>query len=127
MAGSLVADALLVAIGTAVFPSTRDYVHSQFHDYARLPIIGVVIACAAWPVVTRITSQPRWMYFRMGIVVTLVLWLPDIDISAKGQPARAVVVLMAMHLAVALVTYKCLVHVAKVRAPHATRTDISAP
>jgi hypothetical protein len=127
LAGSLVADVLLVAIGTAVFPSTRGYVHFQFHDYARLTILGVVVACAAWPLVTRITSQPRWIYFRMAIVVTLVLWLPDIYIWVRGQPARAVAVLMAMHLAIALVTYNCLVHVAKVREPHATRTDVSAP
>ena len=38
IAGSLLADAALVAIGTAVFPSTKGYVHFQFHDYARLTI-----------------------------------------------------------------------------------------
>ena len=54
IAGSLAADALLVVIGQAIFPGTRGYVHFQFHDYARLTVIGVIIACAAWPVVTRI-------------------------------------------------------------------------
>lgn len=53
LAGSLAADAILVVIGTTLFSSTRDYVHFQFHDYAKLTIIGVVIACLAWPVVTR--------------------------------------------------------------------------
>jgi hypothetical protein len=115
LAGSLGIDAALVAIGTAVFPSTKGYVHFQFHDYARLTIIGVIIACAAWPIVTRISSAPRWLFFRLAILVTLVLWLPDLYILAKSQPAKAVAVLMCMHLAIALVTYNALVHVAPVR------------
>ena len=115
LAGSLSVDAAIVAIGTAVFPSTKGYVHFQFHDYARLTIIGVIIACLAWPIVTRISSAPRWLFFRLAILVTLVLWLPDLYILAKGQPAKAVVVLMCMHLAIALVTYSALVHVAPVR------------
>ena len=115
LAGSLGVDAALVAIGTAVFPSTKGYVHFQFHDYARLTIIGVIIACAAWPIVTRISSAPRWLFFRLAILVTLVLWLPDLYILAQGQPAKAVAVLMCMHLAIALVTYNALVHIAPVR------------
>ena len=113
--GSLAADALLVAAGTALFPSTKGYVHFQFHDYAKLTIIGVVIACLAWPVVTRISSAPRWLFFRLAILVTLALWLPDLYILDLGQPGRAVAVLMLMHVAIALVTYNCLVHVAPVR------------
>jgi hypothetical protein len=115
LVGSLAVDAALVAIGTAVFPSTKGYVHFQFHDYARLTVIGVVVACLAWPVVTRISSAPRWLFFRLAILVTLVLWLPDLYILAKGQPVKAVAVLMCMHLAIALVTYNALVHVAPVR------------
>jgi hypothetical protein len=115
MVGSLVADALLVAIGTAVFPSTKGYVHFQFHDYARLTIVGVLIACVAWPIVTRITSSPRWLFFRLAIVVTMVLFIPDLWLLAKHQSPRAVGVLMAMHLAIALVTYNALVRVAGVR------------
>ena len=83
VAGSLAADAALVVIGTAIFPSTRGYVHFQFSDYAKLTVIGVVIACLAWPVVTRITSEPRWLFFRMAIAVTLVLWLPDLYILSR--------------------------------------------
>lgn len=113
IAGSLAADAVLVAVGTAIFPSTRGYVHFQFHDYARLTVIGVVIACLAWPVVTRISSHPRWLFFRLAILVTLVLWLPDLYILVKGQSPEAVAVLMIMHLAIALITYNCLVHLAK--------------
>ena len=45
LVGSLAADAALVAIGTAVFPSTKGFVHFRFSDYARLTVIGVVIAC----------------------------------------------------------------------------------
>jgi len=113
-AGSLAADAILVAIGEAVFPSTKGYGHFQFSDYAKLTVIGVLIACVAWPVVTRISSAPRWLFFRMAILVTLVLWLPDVYILHGGAPPRAVAVLMVMHLAIALVTYNCLVHVAAV-------------
>jgi hypothetical protein len=115
IAGSLAADAILVVIGTHVFPSTKGYVHFQPGDYGKLTVIGVIIACAAWPIVTRISSTPRWLFFRQAIAVTLVLWLPDLWILSKGAPSRAVAVLMVMHLAIALVTYNCLVHVAKVR------------
>jgi hypothetical protein len=76
--------------------------------------IGVVIACLAWPVVTRISSTPRWLFFRLAVLVTLVLWLPDLYLLDLGQPGRAVAVLMVMHLAIALVTYYGLVHIARV-------------
>jgi len=115
VAGSLAADAILVVIGEAVFPSTRGYVHFRFADYAKLTVIGVLIACVAWPVVTRISSAPRWLFVRMAILVTLVLWLPDLYILHGGAPPRAVAVLMVMHLAIALVTYNCLMHIAGVR------------
>jgi hypothetical protein len=113
--GSLAADALIVKAAVAAVPADKGYVHFQFSDYARLTVVGVVIACAAWPVVTRITSSPRWVFFRMAIAVTLVLWLPDLYLLYKGQPLRAVAFLMAMHLAIALVTYNLLVHVAPCR------------
>ncbi len=115
LGGSLGADALLVAICERAFPSTRGYWHFQFSDYAKLTIIGVIIACVAWPVVTRISSAPRWLFFRQAILVTLLLWLPDLYILYQGAPGRAVAVLMVMHVAIALVTYNCLVHVAAVR------------
>ena len=116
VAGSLAVDAILVVIGQAIFPSTRGYVHFQFSDYAKLTVIGVLIACAAWPVVTRISSAPRWLFLRLAIAVTLVLWLPDLWILHLGQPVQAVVVLMLMHLAIAVVTYNCLVRIAAIRA-----------
>jgi hypothetical protein len=116
LAGSLAADAALVAIGTAAFPSTKGYGHFHFNDYAKLTVIGVVIACAAWPIVTRISSSPRWLFFRLAILVTAALLLPDFYILAKGQPADAVGVLMVMHLAIAVVTYVALVLGAPVQA-----------
>jgi len=113
--GSLVADALLVALGTAIFPATKGYVHFEFSDYAKLTVIGVILACAAWPIVTRITSSPGWLFVRLAILVTLALYLPDLWLLVKGAPPDAVAVLMAMHLAIAVVTYNLLVHVAPVR------------
>jgi len=115
LVGSLVADAAIVAIGEAAFPSTKGYAHFRFSDYSKLTIIGVIIACVAWPIVTRISSAPRWLFFRLAIVVTLVLLLPDLYILKQGQPAKAIAVLMVMHLAIALVTYNALVHLAPVR------------
>ena len=115
LGGSLLADAALVAVGTTIFPSIHGYVHFAFGDYAKLTIIGVVIACIGWPIVTRVSSSPRWLFFRMAIVVTLVFFLPDVWILLRGAPSEAVAVLMTMHLAIALVTYNSLVHVAPVR------------
>jgi hypothetical protein len=71
-------------------------------------------ACLAWPVVTRISSAPRWLFFRLAVLVTLVLWLPDLYLLDLGQPGRAVAVLMVMHLSIALVTYYSLVSIARV-------------
>jgi hypothetical protein len=110
--GSLVADMILVAIGTRVFPSVKNYGHFQFSDYSKLTIIGVVIACVSWPIVARISSRPRWLFLRMAVVVTIVLLAPDVYIWHQGQPSRGVLVLMCMHLAIALVTYNALVHIA---------------
>jgi hypothetical protein len=115
VAGSLAADALLVVIAQAAFPGTEGYVHFQFSDYAKLTVIGVIIACVAWPVVTRVSSDPRWLFFRMAILVTLVLWLPDVYLLYRGQNGTAVAFLFLMHLAIALVTYNLLVHLAPVR------------
>jgi len=125
--GSLLADALLVVIAQAVFPSTKGYAHFQFSDYCKLTVIGVIIACIAWPITTRITSQPRWMFFRMAILVTLVLWLPDVYILVQGQPAKAVAFLFVMHLAIALVTYNVLVHLAPIRAPRRSASQSAQP
>ena len=115
VAGSLAADAILVAAGKAVFPSTKGFVHFQFSDYAKLTVIGVVVACVAWPIVTRISSAPRWLFFRLAVLVTLVLLLPDLYILHMGEPVKGVAVLMVMHVTIALVTYNLLVHLAPAR------------
>ncbi len=120
IAGSLAADALLVVIGQDVFPSTRGYAHFQFGDYGKLTVIGVIIACIGWPIVTRISSQPRWLFLRLAVLVTLVLWLPDLYILHGGAPGKAVAVLMVMHLAIAVVTYNCLVRIAPIKETGAT-------
>ncbi len=112
LAGSLAADALLVAIGTAIFASTKHYGHFQPSDYGKLTIIGVVIACAAWPVTTLISSSPRWLFVRLAVLVTAVLLLPDVYLLYRHQPADAVAVLMTMHLAIGVVTYNALVRIA---------------
>jgi hypothetical protein len=115
LVGSLAACAILVAIAKAAIPSIKGYGHFAFSDYGKLTVIGVIVACIGWPIVTRISSSPRWLFFRLAIVVTLVLFLPDLYILKQGQPAKAVAVLMVMHLAIALVTYNALVHLAPVR------------
>jgi hypothetical protein len=112
---SLLADALLVKAGTKIFPSTVGYTHFRFSDYSKLTIIGIIIACAAWPIVARVSAAPRRLFFWLAILVTAVLLLPDVYILAQGQPARAVAVLMVMHLAIGLITYNLLVRVAPVR------------
>jgi hypothetical protein len=123
LAASLGSDALLVRAGTSVFPSTAGYTHFRFSDYSELTVIGVVAAGVAWPLVTRITTAARWLFLRLAVVVSAVLLLPDVWLLATGQPAEAVAVLVALHLAIAVITYHALVQLAPVGAPR----DISAP
>ena len=108
----MAADAVLVAIGKAVVPSTTIFVHYQFAEYAKLTVIGVLIACIGWPVVTRISSRPRWLFLRLAVAVSVLLLVPDVYIWIQGQSARGVAVLVVMHLAIALVTYNALVRIA---------------
>src|SRR5579862_1170203 len=122
IAVSLIADAALVAIGTHVFPSTTGYGHFRFNDYAKLTIIGVVIGSVGWPIVTRVTSAPRRLYALLTLLFTLALFLPDAWLLLRGQPFKAVVVLMAMHVAVALVIFLAMVLVAPVRS-HGPRSE----
>ncbi len=113
--GSLLADWVLVKIGIAIFPGQKHYQHFQFADYSKLTVIGVLIACAGWPIVARISSQATWLFLRMAVVVTIVLLLPDAAIWYLGQPAAGVFVLVWMHLAIAVVTYLSLIALAPVR------------
>ena len=104
-------------MGKWIFPTTQNFAHFQFSDYAKLTIVGVTIACIAWPVVTWISSQPRWLFLRLAVLVTLVLWLPDLWILHQGEPIRGVGVLMLMHLAIAFITYPALVRLAPAGSP----------
>jgi hypothetical protein len=124
--GSLLADALLVALGKAVFPSTSHYQHYAFGDYSTLTIIGVVVACIGWPIVTRLTSEPRWLFSRLAVLVSAVLLIPDVALLAQGDSAEAVLVLVLMHLAIAVVTYQVLIRVAPVRAARRRTTRVAA-
>ncbi|MHB1516928.1 MAG: DUF6069 family protein [Acidimicrobiales bacterium] len=119
--GSLIACAVLVADGEALFPPIGGFVQFRLYDYGSLTVAGVIVACAAWPIVVRVSSDPRWLFFRLAIFVTLFLFLPDLYILARGASPAAVSVLMTMHLAVALITYNLLVRVAPPRRSRRTR------
>jgi hypothetical protein len=120
--GSLVADAVIVAITRHLEPAIKNYPHFRFDDYGTLTVIGVFCACVAWTVVRHVSSTPRWVFFRLAILVTVILWIPDLYLVSKHEPGSAVVVLMIMHLAVALVTYNVLVHLAS-----SSPTRLSSP
>lgn len=113
--GALAADAILVAIGTRIFPGTAGYEHFRFDDYAKLTIIGVLVGAAGWPVITRISTAPRWLYGWLTMLISAALFVPDAWLLVRGQPPDAVVVLMAMHVAIAMVLYCSVVFVAPVR------------
>jgi len=119
--GSLISEAILVAIGTTIFPSTRGFVHFQMTDFGKLTLIGVTIACVGWPAVTRISSQPRWLFLRLAVLVTLVLWIPDLRILVHGEPVRGIGILMLMHLSIAFIAYSTLVQVAPLSASNRPR------
>jgi hypothetical protein len=112
VAACLVGDAVLVAIGTAIFPSISGYPHFHFSSYGKLTVIGVVFACVGWPIVSCVSSTPRWIYLRLAILASLVLYLPDLYLLARGDPPKAVAVLMVLHLAVILIAYNVMVHLA---------------
>jgi len=83
-------------------------------DYGTLSVVGVIGAGVAWYIATRYLATPRAIFFRVAVVVTLVLWAPDIWILIKHEPTRAVLFLVLMHLTVALITYNLLVFAAPV-------------
>jgi hypothetical protein len=112
LAGSLAVDAALAAAGKSVFPSTAHFAHFHVSSYAKLTVIGVVVACIGWPVVTRLSSRPRWLFLRLAVAVTLVLFLPDVWIWIRGESASGILVLAVMHLAIAVITYNALVRIA---------------
>lgn len=116
---SLAADGAVVAFAHAHYPGTRHFSHFRTVDYATLTVIGVLMACGAWPVVTRITASPRRLFFRLAVGAVVVLWLPDLWLLARSEVLAGIGALMVMHLVIALITYNLLVHVAPVRPPRA--------
>ena len=112
LTGSLLACAVLVLIGVRAFPDTAGYVHFQFSDYAKLTTIGVLIGCIAWPVFCAVFVRPRLLYVWATVLASVVLLAPDAWILVHGAPPHAVVVLVAMHLAVAAVTLSALLFLA---------------
>jgi len=113
---SLLACWLLVILGTAVFPSTVGYAHFGFGDYGKFTIVGVLLACLAWPVMTLVSSEARRPFLLLTIIVTIVGLAPDAWIIYRGQSPEAVGILVVMHLALAVITYPALVVIAPQRA-----------
>lgn len=109
---SVVLDALAVHVATSSFPSTRHFSHFRGADYGALTVAGVLLAAGGWSVLVRLSSAARWLYFRLVVAATLVLWIPDAVLLALGEPAAGVVTLTVMHLLVAVVTYNLLVRLA---------------
>ncbi|HUY10556.1 MAG TPA: hypothetical protein VMW80_14125 [Candidatus Dormibacteraeota bacterium] len=66
------------------------------------------------PVAARVSSQPRWLFLRLAVLVTLVLWLPLLWILAHREPIRGVGVLSLRHLAIVFIAFDTLVRLAPV-------------
>lgn len=112
---SVVVNFALVHLATSFDPAIAHYSHFRFSDYGTLTILGVIGAGVAWFAATRYLPNPRSTFFRVAVVAMVVLWLPDVWLYLKHEPARAVTYLVVMHLGVALVTYNALVFAAPVR------------
>ena len=113
--GSLGADAGLVRLADALYPAIQNYSHFHPYDYGTLTVIGVLAACACWPLAVRISSAPRLLFFRVALVVTALLLVPDVWLLVGHEPVRGVLALIAMHFSIALITYNLLVRLAPAR------------
>ncbi len=123
---SLGANALIVEVATHLKTAIKGYPHFHFDDYGTLTVVGVLAAGIAWFIVLRVSSTPRWLLLRLAILVTVVLWIPDVYLFTKHEPTAAVITLMIMHAAVAFVTYNLLVHFAapsRIADPYASLPD----
>jgi hypothetical protein len=123
---SLFGDALVVQWTKSRYPSLSNYSHFRLADYGTLTIVGVLGAGFAWWLVTRSVGTPRRVFFRVALVVTVVLWLPDLWLLVRGEPGRAIAALALMHVVVAVVTYNVLVHVAPLRPASAADVSVNA-
>ncbi|MGN6743308.1 MAG: hypothetical protein ACTHJL_08430 [Amnibacterium sp.] len=115
--GSLVACWLIATASIALLPSLRGYDHFRFADYAKLTVIGVVIASLAWPVVCWFSTRAARILAVLAVLVTIASFAPDVWIGIHGQPAAGVLALAVMHVALLLVTYPALVLIAPQRRP----------
>jgi hypothetical protein len=107
---SLGVNALLVKLGETWESSLHHFSHFRFVEYSILTVVGVAVASVAWSVTNRSTQSPRWLFFRMAIVVVVLAWIPDLWLLARHEPVRGVAILALMHVAVALLTYNILVY-----------------
>jgi hypothetical protein len=107
--GSLIADVILVALGKAAFNPIS---FGPFHASAWVPltILGVAGATVGWGILVHLTSEPRWVVFRAAVLVTLVLLLPDVGLL-PSNPTGPVLTLMAMHIAIAVITTVALLRI----------------
>ncbi len=111
VAASLLVDVLLVLAGTAAFHPPASFGPFSFPTYAALTVVGVVGATAFWAGAVRVSSQPRWVLGRAAVVVTALLLIPDV-LLLPHDPTGGVMTLMAMHIAIAVVTTAVLLTVA---------------
>ena len=110
---SLAVNWLIVRTAITLFPDLATFPHYQLSDYGRLTVLGSLIACVGWPVLTRLSSSPAWIYGWVALLGTVVLWLPDLYIWAVlHEPGKAVLVLAVMHMAVVLVSCVSMVLIA---------------
>jgi hypothetical protein len=114
---SVALDALAVRVTTSAFPSTRHFSHFRVVDYGTLTVVGVLVAAGGWAALVRLSSAARWLFLRLAVVVTLLLWVPDVWLFLRGETGKGVVTLMVMHLLVAVVTYNLLVRLAPAGTP----------
>jgi hypothetical protein len=113
---SLLACLGLAHLAIILDPALAGYGHFRFGDYSRLTIIGVIVACVGWPVVTWFTTSARRLYLWFAIAVTVVSLAPDVWILHLGQPTVGVATLIVMHFALAVVTFPAMVFLAPQRA-----------
>lgn len=116
---SLLASGAVAAVTKDVAPSIAGYEHLQVGDWAKLTVIGIVLASLGWPLACLIWSRARGPFLVLTVLVTAVSFAPDLWILRQGQPAGGVLALAVMHVAVAIVTYPALVLIApqRVRTP----------
>ncbi len=114
---SLSLDMVAVHVARAEFPGTRHFSQFRFDDYGTLTVAGALAGAAGWASVVRLSSAARWLFLRLAVVATFVLWIPDVWILVQGATAKGVATLAVMHLLVVLVTYNVSVHLAPAGAP----------